>query len=58
MVAAAVVWQHGVGTADESLIGTVLLLGPIAGVISIMANYVTMSEIAKGRSGAIDGIIG
>jgi hypothetical protein len=50
VVAGAVVWQRSAGTVEVGLVTAVVLLGLIAGVVSAVVNYMTVSEIGTGRS--------
>ena len=50
VVAGAVVWQRSVGTVEVGLVTAVVLLGLIAGVVSAVVNYMTVSEIGRGWS--------
>lgn len=49
LVAGAIVWQRVVGTVDVGLVTAVILLGLIAGIISTVVNYMTISEIVMDR---------
>jgi len=47
VVAGAVMWQRIVGTVEVSLGTAVLILGIMAGVVSALVNYMTISEIVE-----------
>lgn len=47
LVAGAVVWQRVYGTVEVGLVTAVILLGVIAGVVSVVVNYMTISEIVE-----------
>ncbi|QYZ69915.1 hypothetical protein [Neotabrizicola shimadae] len=47
LVAGAVVWQRLFGTVEVGLVTAVILLGVIAGGVSAMVNYMTISEIVE-----------
>ena len=47
VVAGAVMWQRIMGTIDVSLGSAVLILGLVAGIVSAIVNYMTISEIVK-----------
>ena len=49
LVAGAIVWQRSVGTVEVGLGTAVVLLGLIAGAVSAVVNYMTVSEIGTGR---------
>lgn len=47
VVAAAVMWQRLVGTVEVGLGTAVLILGIIAGVLSAVVNYMTISAVLE-----------
>lgn len=49
VVAAAVMWQRIMGTVEVGLVSAVLILGIMAGVVSAIVNYMTISEIVENR---------
>ena len=49
VVAGAVMWQRIMGTVEVSLGTAVLILGIVAGVVSAVVNYMTISQIVETR---------
>ncbi len=47
VVAGAVMWQRLMGTIDVSLATAVVFLGIVAGVVSAIINYMTISQIVE-----------
>jgi len=47
VVAGAVMWQRLVGTVEVGLGAAVLILGIVAGIVSAVVNYMTISEIVE-----------
>mgnify|MGYP006270276763 CR=1 FL=1 len=47
IVAAAVLWQRYVGTVEVGIATAVIFLGIVAGVVSAVVNYMTISEIVE-----------
>ena len=45
VVAGAVMWQRFMGTVEVGLGSAVLILGVVAGIVSAVVNYMTISEI-------------
>lgn len=45
VVAGAVIWQRLAGTVEVGLLTAVVLLGFLAGIVSTVVNYMTISEI-------------
>jgi hypothetical protein len=49
VVAGAVMWQRIMGTVEVGLGSAVLILGLVAGIVSAVVNYMTISEIVEDR---------
>jgi hypothetical protein len=47
VVAAAVMWQRTVGTVEVGLGTAVLILGIVAGIVSAVVNYMTISAVLE-----------
>jgi hypothetical protein len=47
VVAGAVMWQRIMGSVEVSLGAAVLILGIVAGIVSAVVNYMTISEIVE-----------
>lgn len=47
VVAGAVVWQRMAGTVEVGVATAVILLALVAGIVSAVVNYMTISEIAS-----------
>ena len=47
VVAGAVMWQRIMGTVEVGLGAAVLILGLVAGIVSAIVNYMTISEIVE-----------
>lgn len=47
VVALAVLWQRYMGTVEISLFTAVVVLGLIAGIVSAIVNYLTLSEVVE-----------
>ncbi len=47
IVAGAVIWQRMVGTIEVGLGTAVIILGIVAGIVSAVVNYMTISAIAE-----------
>ncbi len=45
VVAGAVLWQRMAGTVEVGLLTAVVLLGAVAGLVSAVVNYMTISEV-------------
>lgn len=50
VVAGAVVWQRAFGSIEVSLATAVVLLGIVAGLVSAIVNYMTISAIVEDRN--------
>ena len=47
VVAASVLWQRAAGTVEVSVGTAVVLLAVVAGIVSVVVNYMTLAEIQK-----------
>lgn len=47
VVAGAVVWQRAIGSVEVSLTTAVVVLGLVAGIVSAIVNYMTISAVVE-----------